>query len=106
LSKLLTTAHNLPVSCHVAGNSSAELASFLEPFARQLLGPQHRWASTTWGILTCSFLPRHCPPSRIAPHLPIRFCLQLQNNLNFCAMLQAAAAQSWLLFLSHLLGSC
>jgi hypothetical protein len=43
--------------CRVAGSSSAELASFLEPFARQLLGPQHRWASTTWGILEAVALP-------------------------------------------------
>jgi hypothetical protein len=90
----------------VTGSSSAELASVLEPFARQLLGPQHRWASTTWGILICSCLPRHyCPnnqpTSRIVPHLSTN-----ANNLPLCAALQAAAVQSWRLFLSRLPGSC
>jgi hypothetical protein len=41
----------------VAGSSSAELAPFLDLFARQLLGPQHRWASTTWSILEAVVLP-------------------------------------------------
>jgi hypothetical protein len=54
---LFTTAKQPDFSCHVAGSSSSELASFLEPFARQLLGPQHRWASTTWGILEAVALP-------------------------------------------------
>jgi hypothetical protein len=47
----------LPALAHLAGSSSTELASFLEPFARQLLGPQNRWASTTWGILETVALP-------------------------------------------------
>jgi lipid-A-disaccharide synthase-like uncharacterized protein len=39
------------------GSSSAELSSFLVAFARQLLGPSHRWASTAWDIMEAVPLP-------------------------------------------------
>lgn len=57
-----TTPHQLcsaptSASANCAGSSSAELSSFLAPFARQLLGPGCRWASSTWGILEAVPLP-------------------------------------------------
>ncbi|KAF6259674.1 hypothetical protein COO60DRAFT_1638236 [Scenedesmus sp. NREL 46B-D3] len=54
---LLHAVQQLLLALLSSGDSSAEIAPFMELFARRLLGPSLRWASTAWGILETLALP-------------------------------------------------